>query len=86
MKRIVMVAALAAILAGCTHSHEDLKTTVEAMGMKDVVSRGYPLWGCPEDDNIRTSFEATTAQGQRVRGVVCGAPFKGNTVRIMGRA
>lgn len=86
LSAIFLISAVA--LAGCTHSPEDVRQTVEAFGMTDVHVGGYDFFNCgnDEDANFHTKFTATNAQGKRVRGVVCGGLLKGNTVRIVGAA
>lgn len=79
MNRVILIAAL--FLAGCTSSDKAVRA-VEAMGMTEVTTTGYRVFGCSEDDNFHTGFEATNAKGQRVTGVVCSGILKGATVRL----
>lgn len=82
-KPLVAIAALI-VTTGCTDRAGAIQAA-EAYGLSDVEAGDYAWFGCGKDDDQRTAFTATNAQGQRVEGVVCGnwGPFgKYNTVRI----
>ena len=84
MKNTIFI-AITLLVAGCTDP-VGAKEAVEAMGLHDVTTGGF-TYGCGQDDTYATSFEATNANGDRVRGVVCGGVGvfgKSNTVRIDG--
>lgn len=80
---LVIAATLSLCLAGCDES--GAKRAIEDFGLSDVTLGGMPWFGCGNDDNAfyNHSFEARNTKGRPVKGVVCGGPFKGYTVRIM---
>jgi len=80
MRKVLVVLGSVA-LAGCTDADGAVRA-VAAQGLSDVQTTGYRFLGCSEDDVFRTGFEATTAAGHRVSGVVCSGWFKGSTVRF----
>ena len=84
MKAITKIAAasLAALaLAGCTDADGAIRA-LEAAGYTDIHITGYRLFGCSDDDWVRTGFAATGADGKLVSGIVCsGLFFKGQTIR-----
>lgn len=80
MKKMLMVVMLLGLVA-CT-SDNDVKSATYGIGLTDVVSTGYRLWGCGEDDSFHTGFSGKNVQGQTVTGVVCSGMFKGATVRF----
>lgn len=64
---------------------ERQQRAVEALGMRGVKRAGYQPFVCAESDSVFTSegFTATSASGERVRGMVCcGLVLKGCTVRF----
>lgn len=73
---------LAAALIGCTdENHAD--KILRAQGYTDIRTTGYRLFGCSEDDEVRTGFVAKSVNGTRVEGVVCcGLVLKSCTVRV----
>lgn len=83
MRRALALAALLS-LGACTVPEDQARIAIAANGMTAIELGGYPLLGCGRDDSFARSFTATTAAGQRVRGVVCSGVFKGATVRIDG--
>lgn len=80
MKNILLVLALT-LLTGCS-SQSDAVDALQALGMKDIHTTGYRVFGCPKDDSFHTGFIATNPQGQRVSGVVCSGLIMGGTVRF----
>ena len=81
MKRLIFALLMLSIVAGCTNK-DKTRQLLESHGMTNIEVGGYALWGCSEDDEVRTKFRATTATGQEVSGVVCsGILFKGATIR-----
>lgn len=80
----IIVAALT--LGACTVSKSDAGDALSAAGLHDVTYGGFAMWGCGHGDNFTRTFKATTADGRKVKGVVCGGFLKGHTVRITGRA
>lgn len=87
-KPLITAAAMAALacaaLAGCSDAPGATKV-LEAHGFKDIATHGHSVFGCSEDDSVRTKFTATAPNGARVSGVVCAGlgPFaKGATVRL----
>jgi hypothetical protein len=79
MKRMALVAVL--VLTGCDDP-ATARRAVEAMGMSEVQTHGWAVFGCSEDDMFVTRFSATNPKGARVTGVVCSGWLKGSTVRI----
>ena len=76
----VLVVAATVSICGCT-SGDTATRALHGAGYKDVEITGYRVFGCSEDDNFHTGFEATGSSGQRVSGVVCSGFFKGATIR-----
>lgn len=81
IKTLIAALAVAAALTACS-SRSEAERAVTALGFTDVKTTGYRLFGCSEDDNFHTGFEATDKNGKRVTGVVCSGFLKGATVRI----
>lgn len=63
------LAVFAILLAGCTSSDEAIRA-VESMGMKNVQTTGYRVFGCSDGDSFHTGFVATSTEGKQVSGVV----------------
>lgn len=81
MKRLVVLAAIA-MVAGCTDDTA-ARRTLEAAGFSDVVTTGYDLVACGQDDFSSTGFRARNPQGRVVTGVVCcGLVVKACTIRF----
>lgn len=80
MRRLALLVA-ALTLAGCTDPDGARRALADA-GFTDVKIGGYAAFMCGKDDLYATSFEAVNPLGRTVRGAVCGAPFKGSTVRF----
>jgi len=80
MRKILPVVALLG-LAACKDS-DGARRTAESHGFTEVRITGYRWTGCSDQDLYRTGFEARAPNGRRVTGVVCSAPFKGNTLRL----
>lgn len=86
------VIVLALMLGACrlgTNEEIDAeaKRAVEAFGFTDVqMEGGYQLgsWlnNCDGHDSYARRFEATNAQGRRVKGTACAGFFKSWTVRL----
>lgn len=55
---------------------------LEEQGYNSIRITGYRFWGCSEDDNFVTGFEAKTSTSKTVTGVVCGGFLKGSTIRL----
>jgi len=83
MSRLMIVLLLASLLTACLPMSDERATrALEAAGMTNISLGGMAIFGCGEKDTFRKSFTATSANGQRVEGVVCGGLLKGATVRI----
>lgn len=82
MKKIMIIAALVAVLAtGCSSSN-DAQRALKAAGFTDIQTKGYAPLACSEDDFFSTKFVATNPRGERVSGAVCsGLIFKNATIR-----
>jgi len=62
---------------------DEVSGVVSSSGYSNVEVLGFEPFRCSEDDMFRIGFRATGQNGERVRGVYCGAPLKGATVRII---
>jgi len=56
------------------------KTLTDA-GFRNILIEGYSYLGC-SDEPYHTKFTATNYNGIVVHGIVCGGPFKYNTIRF----
>ena len=89
MKKLLL--ALAAVstlaLAACRTDPVEQVAIVETYGFTEVQMTGYAWFGCPESDDVRAEFTATSPTGQRVKGVFCSGftEFdRGASVRVTG--
>ena len=80
MKRIFMMVAVIAVLAGCS-SKTDAEKALTSAGYTDIVTDGYSMFGCSDDDSFKTKFTANGPTGVKTTGVVCSGWFKGATIR-----
>ena len=82
MKRMLFAAVAAACLAGCV-DQETAQRVLQDDGYTDIVVADHSGWfaGCGKDDFYATPFEATTAAGRRIKGVVCSGVWKAATIR-----
>ena len=72
-----ILALITMALVGCTNP-DQTRELLAAHGMTDIQITGYSLLSCSDDDVYSTGFQATTANGTRVKGSVCaGMFFKG---------
>lgn len=80
------IVGVALLLAACTDKTGTTQILEDA-GYTNIVIGGYEWFGgCAKDDTYKTTFEATSQAGHRVKGVVCAGLFlKGATIRIYGR-
>jgi hypothetical protein len=79
VKRFIPLILLA--LTGCTRPEHARKVLAD-QGFKDITITGYSWFSCGKDDSFSTGFEATSANGAKVKGTVCeGMLFKNATVR-----
>lgn len=78
MRKLILVAVV--LLAGCS-SASDAERALAAAGYTQVVTTGFRFFGCSEDDQFRTGFEAVGPSGNRVTGAVCSGWLKGATIR-----
>jgi major membrane immunogen (membrane-anchored lipoprotein) len=69
------------LLIGCTSSDRTTET-LEKAGYTDIQTGGYDWFGCSEDDDFKTKFQANNPQGQMVSGTVCCGLLKGCTIRF----
>lgn len=82
MKKLALILASTALLAGCGVNPNEATAALEAQGLTDVKLGGYSLFGCSEKDTFRSKFEAVGVNGKPVSGVVCSGLLKGVTVRF----
>jgi hypothetical protein len=81
MKKMIALAIVCALLAGC-YSSDDARKALEAEGFTDIQVNGHAWFACSEDDFYNTSFTAKNAHGNTVSGAVCsGILFKNSTIR-----
>lgn len=81
MKNIILVGILV-IFSGCTN-HDKTVETLSKSGYSEIVTGGYNIFSCGEDDTYSTNFTAKNPVGNVVSGTVCcGILFKGCTVRF----
>lgn len=81
MSRKYLIVAAIIALASCS-APASATRTLEVNGYTNIEITGYALLGCGRDDTYSTGFIATAPNGVRVRGVVCGGVFKGDTIRL----
>ncbi len=82
MKKVLALAAVALLLAGCTDTSDKNVRLLESMGMTNVELGGYAWFDCSEDDTFKTAFKAVGVNGEEVSGALCSGFFKGTTVRF----
>lgn len=72
------------ILTACSDPNtERVIRILNDSGYTNVELTGYRWRGCSEDDTYATGFNATSAVGRSVNGVVCSNLFgKGATIRL----
>jgi hypothetical protein len=80
MKKLFLVALIAAALSACT-SADTATRALRGAGYTNIQTTGYRFFGCSEDDAFRTGFTATGPSGQAASGVVCSGWLKGATIR-----
>jgi hypothetical protein len=79
MKRITLIALF---LMACTDEASTIRTLSSA-GYTDIITTGYDMWACGDDDTYSTGFNAKNPAGQIVTGTVCcGFMTKGCTIRF----
>lgn len=78
---IIGIICVGEILVGCTDS-TTAERALQNLGMSNIETQGYAIWGCGESDVFHTRFTARNAQGRVVTGVVCSGWLKGSTVRF----
>jgi hypothetical protein len=78
---IGIITSFTAVLGGCTDS-STAERALQNLGMTNIQTQGYSMWGCGEGDVFHTRFAARNPQGRVVTGVVCSGWFKGSTVRF----
>lgn len=80
MKKILLIAIIVG-LCSCTNPSES-RRALENSGYSDIETGGFAPLSCGKDDFYSTKFRAKNIKGQTVKGVVCGAPLKGYTIRF----
>jgi hypothetical protein len=83
---LTIVVILGAVILGVAALYPDDREVVAVVssgGYSKVEVLGFEPLRCGEDDMFRIGFRAVGQSGERVRGVYCGAPLKGATVRII---
>lgn len=82
MKRVAIPVITGAFLTSCGVNPEEARRALEAQGMSNVRITGYAFFGCSDNDDFKSKFEAIGANGKTVTGVVCSGLLKGVTVRF----
>lgn len=73
---------LVLLTVACTDEENSVRA-LKAHGFVNIRTIGYTWFECGKDDTFHTGFEATNANGQRVKGTVCcGFLGKGCTIRF----
>jgi len=81
MKKILLILVMASFI-GCTNE-DGAKEFLEKQGYTNVVMTGHCYFGCSDDDNVSTGFEAINMNGVKVSGCVCeGLLGKNKTIRF----
>ena len=80
MKKILLIIVATCIISACSDNNGAIKALKE-QGYTNIQITGYKWFGCGSGDNFSTGFEATSATGIPVNGVVCSGWFKGATIR-----
>lgn len=80
MKKIALALSVLLALSACSDP-KTARKALEDQGYTSIITKGYAFMGCSEDDAFSTSFEAVSAAGKIVKGVVCSGWFKGATIR-----
>ena len=80
MKHLLMIGALL-LITGCSDA-EEAERALDNLGMANVETTGYSLFGCDDKDTWRTGFRDTNVNDRTVTGTVCSGLFKGATVRF----
>jgi major membrane immunogen (membrane-anchored lipoprotein) len=78
---IAIILILTTLITSCT-SPDSTTRIVSDAGYTNVQTTGYRIFGCSDDDTFRTGFQAISANGKKVSGVVCGGILKGSTIRL----
>jgi hypothetical protein len=86
MQRLAIIAIAAVALGGCEVRKSTALQATHAMGFTQVELGGNSWFGCSDKEGWTRTFEATGANGTRVKGAVCKGLLKGATVRITGPA
>lgn len=68
MKKILIIPVLIA-LTGCGVNKDDATRILESHGLTDVKIGEHAIFGCSQDDNIRSKWTATNRSGERISGV-----------------
>ncbi len=79
--KFVMVAALLAVIAGCTDPN-GARRVLEASGFTEIEIGGFGWFTCGNGDNFSTTFSAIGPSGKPVTGAVCRGVLKNSTIRI----
>lgn len=80
MRKLLLVVG-ALILVGCTQDHEKVQQILTADGFTNITVGGYNSMACSEKDTYSNAFTAQK-NGMLVKGTVCAAAWKDNTIRI----
>lgn len=81
MKKLLALAAVAALLSSCGVNPDKGRAALEAQGITNIEIGSYSFFGCSKGDSYSSSFTGTGANGKPVSGVLCGGILKGITVR-----
>lgn len=80
--KMLLVLALASTATACS-DNEGAKRLLEKQGYTNVQTNGHSWFTCSKDDEVTTSFTATSPSGHQVSGAVCrGFWAKGSTIRF----
>ncbi len=80
MKKVLLACVLALSLAACSDGPTAENALADA-GYTQIVTTGWSMFGCSENDTFKTGFTAKGPTGRQVKGVVCSGWFKGATIR-----
>jgi len=79
--KFVFLVFMAVMMSACSRP-DTAREVLHSNGYTNINMNGWSLFGCDEKDSFVDSFEATSPNGTRVKGVVCGGVFKGSTIRF----
>lgn len=69
-------------MGACSQNEDDVHNILAADGYTNIDVGGHAFFGCGDDDSYTNRFTAEK-NGMSVKGVVCAAPRKGSTIRVI---